>query len=155
MSQPNQLELLIEQAKAAGADRGLRIFAVWCAMQTEESGVQWAHVIDLAEQYALGEASYSELEAVGRSISNAASAAALIGLKNNAPNAATLLAAVATLKPDAADAARQAADLHCRWVLMRARAKGVSYERLEMLEEEILAQQVEEFNILIHQGNDL
>jgi hypothetical protein len=35
------------------------------------------------------------------------------------------------------------------WAMMRARAKGVSYEGLEMLEEEILVQQIEEFNKIV------
>jgi hypothetical protein len=106
MIQSKKLELLIEQAKTSDANRELRIFAVWCALQTESSDTRWAQVIDLAEQYALGQVPYSDLESTGKSITNVASAAVTVGLKNNAPNAATMLAAVATLRSDAADAAR-------------------------------------------------
>jgi hypothetical protein len=143
ISQLNQLEQLIDNARDSGADCELRRFAVWCALQTEPSGTRWSYVIDRAEQYALGQVPFEELKELRQSLAGASAAAALIGLRHNATNAATLLAAMNTLAPDAAVAARAAAELQRKWVQMRAENQGASYEWLETIEAETITQQTE------------
>ena len=149
MNQANDLEQLIATAEASGADCELRVFAVWCAMQTESSGTTWSHVIDLAEQYALGQVPYSDLEALRQSLAGTGAAAVTIGLRHKASNAATCMAALHTLKPDAADAARLAAEMHRRWALMRAEKQWATNERLTALETEILGQQIEQLKSMV------
>lgn len=128
------LESLIKQAKELGADSELRLFACWCARQTESSDIRWVSVVDLAERFAQGQAEAGEMASRREDLSNAAIAAGTVGIKARASNAYTMLAAFQTLRPDAAEAASLAAEEHRMWARNKAeKMEGLTWEETRIV----------------------
>ena len=106
-------------------DKALRLFAVWCARQCNQTDERCINAIDVAERYAHGNATYAELNATRKATRKAARYAAL-----NAARYAALNAAWDATEDAARDAAWYAA-LNAAWYAARDAQVAHLIEMLE------------------------
>lgn len=100
---PPDLDAALDALNADAARR----FAAWCARRAPHPGPD--AVLALAEDVADGRADAADLDALRHTLNGTACAAAVVGLRHGAINAPAFLAALATLRPAAHAAARDAA----------------------------------------------
>ena len=148
MEKVEKLEGIIQQAQTAGHDKTLRLFAVWCARQTGETGQE---VLEMVEKYAAGESGYSKLKDNMVKLSEAAAAAGTIGLRIGDPRAAGLLATLSILAKDTVRAANGAANMHRRWAILTKRREQESLMEEILVERDVLDEQIRKLNEMLEE----
>lgn len=128
----SELKKAIASAEATDIDVRLRLFACWCARITQPERARWLGLISASEAFALGAGSQEQLKAARSALSNAAGAASAIGMKIEAPNAASMLACMATARDDTRGAAESVVWLCVMWARFTARRHRIPESEAEL-----------------------
>jgi hypothetical protein len=148
------LDKILSNANENGNDRELRLFACWCARETDPREY-CLEAIELSEKYANGRTGLRDLKAKRKEMTGFAIATATIGMNNNLPLAHSDMCSFQTLRESVLEAAKLSKSHYLSHIKSKAEKEGLSQELIDLLKIESLTRAIDEMNeLLAHEKQD-
>jgi hypothetical protein len=148
------LNRLIAEADENEKDCELRLFACWCARESDPRKY-CLEVIELSEKYANGLIGLDEMMTRQKEMVGFAIATTTIGMNHNLPLANSDIGSFQTLRESAFEAAMLSKSHYLSHIKSKAEKEGLSPELIDLLKIETLACAIDEMNeLLAHEKQD-